>query len=161
MKNAYTSALLAVGLIFVSSFSHAREKPLTGLYTGMGIHWNQLSDFNDAPGGQVFIGSHFKSLMTTYIQADLELGYSYSGNFTHKIAHSTDVQGFWVSGLLRLPLTPYFEILGRLGADLGDDDGFLAGVGIGINLNQQWQLRVETIKRKHTDSIQLNAAYHY
>jgi hypothetical protein len=161
MKAKYLLPLLAAGLTCVSSVSQAREKPLTGLYTGIGVHWNQLSGFDDAPGGQVFIGSHFKSLMTTYVQADLELGYSYAGDFKHKIAHSTDTQGFWLSGLLRLPLTPTFEILGRLGVDFGDDDGLLAGVGIGANLNQQWQLRLETIKRRHTDSIQLNAAYHY
>lgn len=152
---------LLLSLISVSSLVQAREKPLTGLYTGAGLTWNQLSNYDDAVGANFFIGSHFKNLMTTYIQADLEVGYFYSGDFTSRKIKDVDAKGFWVSGLVRLPVTSQIEIMGRLGADFGDDNGLLAGVGLAFNVSQDWQLRLETVQRDNISSIQLNTAYHY
>jgi len=48
------------------------------------------------------------------------------------------------------------NFLARVGYDIGDDNGFMLGGGIGYNLNRAAQVRAEYVARNETDSVQLN-----
>jgi len=50
-------------------------------------------------------------------------------------------------------------VLGRIGFDLGDDDGFVFGVGAGYSVNRDIQLRSEYIVRDTINSIQFNVVF--
>jgi hypothetical protein len=59
----------------------------------------------------------------------------------------------------RFILTPSIELLARAGLDFGDDDGFMAGIGVGFNLTKSFKLRLEFVQRENVDSIQFNLVY--
>jgi len=67
--------------------------------------------------------------------------------------------GLWATVVARLIVTPTIEVLGRVGADFGDDDGLMAGIGVGFNLTKSFKLRFEYVQRENTDSIQLNLVF--
>jgi hypothetical protein len=90
---------------------------------------------------------------------DAEVGYMDSGSMDRTGGGSVKANGIWAAGVVRLIVNPTFEVLGRLGADFGDDDGVLAGIGAGLNLTKNFKLRLEYVQRDNTDSIQLNLVY--
>jgi hypothetical protein len=55
-----------------------------------------------------------------------------------------------------LPLNQNVSAIGRLGLDIGDDDGVMIGFGLGFPMSQKTDLRVEYVIRDNIDSFQLN-----
>jgi len=48
------------------------------------------------------------------------------------------------------------NVVARAGLDIGDDDGFMFGAGLGFNLNPKMELRGEYVMRDTVDSLQVN-----
>ena len=68
--------------------------------------------------------------------------------------------GIWVTGVVDGAIQGNFGWLGRLGFDLGDDDGPMFGAGVSYKLNSKTELRGEYVIRDNIDSLQVNLAYH-
>jgi len=69
-------------------------------------------------------------------------------------------KGLWATGLVRYSTTnPQVEVLGRLGLDLGDDDGLMLGAGVGYWIDKDMQLRGEYVIRDTVTSLQVNLVF--
>jgi opacity protein-like surface antigen len=136
------------------------------LYFGGGIGINDLSGFDDATGFQVFAGYDLDYRLGKASLAG-EVGYMDSGDFERDVVipgfgrFSTDeqnVDGLWTTGVISLPVGAV-NLIGRAGLDFGDDDGFMVGGGVGIDLSREWELRFEYVMRDNVDSLQANIAF--
>ncbi|MBI3776855.1 MAG: hypothetical protein HY273_15150 [Gammaproteobacteria bacterium] len=139
------------------------------LYAGAGLTFNSLDNYeNDARGFQLFGGyclDVHKQLPHNI--SSIELGYMDSGNFrrdvlvrqgrnTIQTTQSTSYEGLWVNLVGEYKLDPRVHLLGRIGVDGGDDDGVMAGFGIGLNFSKWAQFRIEYVARDHVNSTQIN-----
>ena len=68
----------------------------------------------------------------------------------------TDARGLWTTAVASLPLNNNMNLLGRLGLDLGDDDGIMLGIGTHFHLQNRRAIRGEFVIRDDVDSIQFN-----
>jgi hypothetical protein len=127
------------------------------LYLGGGISSNDsgVSFLDDGTGFQ-FFGGYDLPVKISGAKLAVEVGYWDSGDFDP--AGSAD--GLWANGVISLHLSRDVDLLGRAGFDFGDDDGFMIGIGIGVKMNRQIELRGEFVQRDETDSLQFNIAYH-
>lgn len=139
------------------------------LYAGAGLTFNSLDKYaNDAKGFQLFGGycldtyKHYPHLISS-----IELGYMDSGKFKRDVfvkkgkvfyqtTESTSYQGVWVNLIGEYKLDPRFHLLGRIGIDGGDDDGIMAGFGLGLNFSKWAQFRIEYVARDHINSTQIS-----
>jgi len=67
--------------------------------------------------------------------------------------------GLWANGVGRLMVAPNVELIGRLGLDFGDDDGLMAGIGVGFLVSRTIKLRLEYVQRDNVDSVQFNIVF--
>lgn len=160
--NRYISnmAIMTLFLAIAAIPSHAAELDTDRFYGGGGIGHNELNG-DSAFGYQVFAGYHFPSGDGNVIPA-IEVGYWDSGNIdveTPAGDRTVDATGLWATGLLTVPVADRLSLLGRAGYDFGDDDGLMAGGGLGYDLNSRVSLRGEVVVRDDTDSLQMNAVY--
>lgn len=133
------------------------------LFVGIGVSRNDISGSNDGTGAQVFVGYPFGEVAKN-IKLDVEAGYMDTGNMDLPAnatppfggSRSVRAKGLWATGVARVALNPQAEFLARAGLDFGDDDGVMAGLGIGLNLTKQAQLRFELVERDNVDSLQMN-----
>lgn len=126
----------------------------TRIFLGGGISSNDADSADDGTGFQVFAGYGFGEVAQN-INIDAEVGYMDSGDLGGGHA-----RGIWATGVGRLSLNPQFDLLARAGFDFGDDDGFMIGIGGGLNVSRQLQTRLEFVQRDNIDSIQLNFVFH-
>ncbi len=161
--------LLAAALIAAPSVQAAQT---TGggldtrqLYVGAGLGFNSVSNSDTALGFQ-FLGGYHLGRIANNLQADIEVGYMDTGNMDVSVntpfgtvTNTVRDNGLWATGVLRYALNPQIDLIGRAGFDFGDDDGFMAGVGLGYNLSKQSQLRGEYVARDNVDSIQVNITF--
>jgi len=148
-------ALIGMG---ISSVAAAQGFEPSKMFFGGGISSNEMSDSDSATGWQVFGGYSFGEV-TRNIIIDAEVGYMDTGSMDRPGRGSVKANGLWATGVARLIVTPTIEVLGRVGADFGDDDGLMAGIGVGFNLTKSFKLRFEYVQRENTDSIQLNLVF--
>ncbi len=160
------SVLLAATSIF--SGTAAAHCISEKVYAGAGLGFNSLDNYQDARGFQLFGGyclDVHKQL--PHVISSIELGYMDSGNFRRdvlvrqgprfvQVTQSTSYQGVWVNLIGEYKLDPRVHLLGRIGVDGGDDDGVMAGFGIGFNFSKWAQFRIEYVARDHVNSTQLN-----
>ena len=170
MKNVLAGMLIA-GLVYASS---AQAAPLAAarqpLYLGAGLSENSVSGWGNATGFQFFGGYNFGRInpgVRTPIDFAVEGGYMDTGDFQRLVdtpggAMIVDnrYQGPWVNGVFTLPLNHEVDLLGRVGADLGDDSGLMGGIGVGINMSHDAQLRFEYVTRQTVDSLQANLVFY-
>lgn len=163
MKKILAGAALAA---FAVTAQAQGVKP-NDFYFGAGINSNELDGWGeDAVGYQFFGGVDL--LKSRQLTVGAEVGYWNSGEFEEEIPFffggtqkvRTEADGLWANGVAKFSVAPTFDLLGRAGFDFGDDDGFMFGVGAGINLNRQMQIRGEYVVRDHIDSLQANFVYH-
>ncbi len=130
------------------------------LYFGGGIGFNSADGYDNAIGGQVFLGWKPNRARLGNIQGALEVGYMNSGSLDQNLgAVSTTVEGLWATVVGTMPIKERWNALARVGADFGDDDGLMWGIGVGHDLGKTLDLRAEYVVRDHVDSIQLNAVW--
>lgn len=135
------------------------------LYFGGGISSNEVPRSDEGTGFQLFAGYRFGEISPA-VNVDAEVGYMDTGNMDVRVGPPpfgaggrARAKGLWATGLLRFGLGPQADLLARAGFDFGDDDGLMAGVGVGFNLSRETQMRLEYVERDNVDSLQLNFTF--
>ncbi|HKX39446.1 MAG TPA: outer membrane beta-barrel protein [Burkholderiales bacterium] len=136
------------------------------LHFGAGLSMNEVSGSDTGTGWQIFGGYRFGEFAPKW-QADVEVGYMETGDMEVEVcvppfgcaSASGEAKGLWASGVARYLAAPQVELLGRVGMDFGDDDGFMIGFGGGFIVNRNWKLRGEYVVRDNVDSLQFNVVY--
>lgn len=159
---------IIAGAALAACAATAQAQGVTGkdFYFGAGINSNELDGWSeDATGYQFFGGVDLAKSRQLTLGA--EVGYFNSGEWEDTVnywwgsqKYRSEADGIWANGVATYSVAPSFDLLGRAGFDFGDDDGFMFGVGAGINLNRQMQIRGEYVVRDHIDSLQANFVYH-
>ena len=96
-----------------------------------------------------------------------EVGYMDTGNMKGDLTVlgfnlgtiEVKAKGLWANGVVRYSTSPQVDVLGRLGLDLGDDNGLMFGVGVGYWFDKKIQLRGEYVVRPDINSLQLNIVF--
>jgi len=135
------------------------------LYVGGGLGFNSVTNSDTGVGFQFFGGYHAGRIANN-LEGDIEIGYMDTGDMDvsvntpfGSVTANARAKGLWATGVARYALNPQLDLIGRAGFDFGDDDGFMAGVGLGYNLSRQSQLRGEYVARDNVDSIQVNITF--
>lgn len=146
--------------MLVASYSHAASTDK--LYLGGGLGFNSLSgiDFSDGMGYQLFGGYDLPVKMGKG-KLSVEAGYMDSGDIEFGAIPffgplEARFKGLWGTAVFSLPLQNKLNVLARAGFDIGDDDGFMIGAGLGFKLNPKMELRGEYVIRDFVDSLQIN-----
>lgn len=165
MKRIICALTLGVGSSIAVADSGFNQD---SFYAGAGLSLNSLSGYDDAMGYQVFAGYDLDFLNLGAVRLAVEVGYMNSGDFEFEetffgqtFTFKTDASGLWATGVVSYPLSDRFDLVGRLGLDFGDDDGFMLGGGAGYRVADQWGVRAEYVMRDNIDSLQLNAAFRF
>lgn len=158
-----TFAIFVVAAWFaVTGPAFAQQPGDSGFYVGGGIGINSLDPFDDATGFQFFGGYDLAKagFRAPPFKLAVEAGYMTSGTFeAGGFFGDFKVDGLWGTAVASYPVNPQFDLLGRLGLDIGDDDGLMFGIGAGFNIDKQMQLRGEYVIRDNLDSLQINLAF--
>jgi opacity protein-like surface antigen len=151
--------VMAIGLIgmALSSVAVAQSSVTNKLFFGGGVSSNEVSGSDSAVGWQIFGGYVFGEVAPKLF-IDGEVGYMDTGTMKRS-GGDVKANGLWASGVVRYMVAPNVELLGRLGLDFGDDDGLLAGIGVGFHLSKNAKLRLEYVQRDKVDSVQFNFVY--
>lgn len=154
-----------LGLLLVATQTNAADLNTKQIYFGAGVGFNSIdnnnnfnSNFNnndsDAVGFQLFAGLPLTVDMGSAALA-VEVGYMDTGSFDN----GGSANGIWSTAVASLPLNNSLKLLGRLGYDFGDDDGLMAGAGVGFALASKVDMRIEYVVRDHIDSLQANLVF--
>jgi opacity protein-like surface antigen len=148
-----------IGLIglALSAGAGAQGFDASKLFFGGGLSSNDVSGSDNATGYQIFGGYGFGEV-TRNVFIDAEVGYMDTGSMTRG-GSSVKAKGLWANGVGRLLVTPNIELLGRLGLDFGDDDGLMAGIGVGFLVTKTLKLRLEYVQRDDVNSVQFNFVF--
>ncbi|MDH5612497.1 MAG: porin family protein [Gammaproteobacteria bacterium] len=129
------------------------------IYFGGGLGLNDANFGDSAIGFQIFAGLPLP-IKAENVKLSAEVGYMDSGNFEMNLGVfgkvKTKANGLWGTAVAELPLKDNLSVLGRIGLDIGDDDGIMIGAGLGLNMNQSMDLRFEYVIRDTIDSLQVN-----
>ena len=145
--------------MLMTGYSHAAN--VDKLYIGGGLGFNSLSgiDFSDGMGFQIFGGYDLPVKMGKG-KLSIEAGYMDSGDMEvgniFGFVVETKATGLWGNAVFSLPLQAKMNLIARAGLDIGDDDGFMLGAGLGFELNPKTELRAEYVIRNTIDSLQVN-----
>lgn len=131
------------------------------IYLGGGIGFNSLPGYGSAVGAQLLAGYQFDGRIKGGISTAVELGLMDTGDFDrYNGPGSVDgASGLWINMVESVNINPKFDMLVRAGLDVGDDDGFMAGAGIGYKFNDRASWRTEYVVRDHVDSFQFNVIF--
>lgn len=160
--------LLASQVATAEGFKFNKEQAYVGGALGYNSFSNDTFDSVDnAVGFQVFGGYDLGYKLADQVNTLVEVGYMSTGDFEIKNCTSNPffsctidaLQGLWAAGLVSYPINPQVELLGRLGLDLGDDDGLMFGFGGGYDINDKFNVRAEYVIRDSTNSLQANLVY--
>lgn len=150
-----------LGLLLVATQANAADQNTKQIYFGAGVGFNSIDNNNnfnnndsDAVGFQLFAGLPLAVDMDSAALA-VEVGYMDTGNFDN----GGSANGIWSTAVASLPLNNNLKLLGRLGYDFGDDDGLMAGAGVGFALASKVDMRIEYVIRDHIDSLQANLVF--
>lgn len=165
--------LLSVMIALAAGTSVAQaaeyENQAGPLYLGAGINENSLSGWGSSSGFQIFGGYRFGRVTTggAPLNLSVEAGYMTTGTF-HRTAYTAygpvtqdqRDQGAWATGVVSVPVGNNIDVLGRLGVDLGDNSGIMAGVGAGFHITPAAEARVEYVVQPNLNSLQLNFVFY-
>lgn len=157
MVKTIRAAAFGIFAMAISSVAPAQGFDTAKLFFGAGVSSNEVSGSDSATGFQFFGGYGFGEV-TRNVFVDAEIGYMDTGSMTTG-TRKEKANGLWAAGVGRLMVHPSVELIGRLGLDFGDDDGLLAGVGVGLVLTKNFRLRLEYVQRDRVDSIQFNFVF--
>ena len=161
--------LLSGLMLFASSTLAAEGGSVTlqssDFYLGGGLGFNGFRGGRSV-GFQIVGGYEFAGKLNRDISTAIELGYMDTDNFEDKtlpegVSTTTraEAKGAWLNLVWAYPIGNRVEGLWRVGVDFGDDDGLMAGAGMGYNFNRNWSLRTEYVVREAVDSFQFNLLY--
>jgi len=165
------STLVLSSAVFGSASVIAQPEALKDAYVGGGVSHNNL-DFGSvvdgasdetANGFQFFVGKKFDNDISGFDTA-IEVGYSQTEDFKWGPGAKDNVRGLWAAAVMTRDLDEVSDKLygfGRLGYNLGDDDGLMMGVGAGYELNEKVDLRAEFLNQDLLTSYQFSAIYKF
>ena len=160
---------MILGLMLAASQVSAEVTNTTGstgefdtkkIYFGGGLGLNDVPNRDGATGFQLFLGMPLP-IKTDTVKIAVEAGYMDSGSFDKDgtffdPATSHKANGLWGTVLASLPMKDNIDLIGRIGLDIGDDDGVMIGAGVGFEMSNDIDLRIEYVMRDTIDSFQLN-----
>lgn len=154
MKKTYMLLLLVIATSQVNAEGLDTKK----IYFGGGL------GFNDANFGDVAIGFQLFAGLLLPVKIDktslsVEVGYMDSGSFDRNAPFGTisaKANGLWGTAVASVPLQDDLSLIGRLGLDIGDDDGIMIGAGLGLKTGEKMEIRFEYIIRDNISSLQAN-----
>lgn len=138
----------------------AQDVKADNFYVGAGVGVNDLDPYDNAVGFQFFGGFDFKYKLADVFNTAVEAGYMTTGDFEVNNTNNVSVDGVWATGVATYPLNKAASLIGRLGLDLGDDDGLLWGFGVGYRFKPQLEVRGEYAIRDNVNSLQANLVYY-
>jgi hypothetical protein len=148
MNKKLCTAMAILALSGLSTQALAQEGDI---YGGIGVSSNDIGGpVSSSTGWQIF-GGYVLHRVDDWKFA-IEAGYMDTGNFNG----AGSASGIWSTGVASLHFHPSWHFIGRLGLDFGDDDGLMAGIGIGHSIGDVG-LRLEVVSRDNVDSVQFNA----
>ena len=165
MKKFLVAFLLLGFTINASAETKAATKANTfdadKLYFGGGLSDNDNGP--NATGIQIFAGYPLTVKLGSGIFA-LEGGYMNSGSFERAVnvppfgtvVTSSAATGFWGAVAGSWIVADRTSFIGRLGLDIGDDDGLMFGAGLGYDVTERVAVRGEYVIRDNIDSLQFN-----
>ncbi|MEM1402601.1 MAG: outer membrane beta-barrel protein [Pseudomonadota bacterium] len=126
--------------LILACFLLAQVSRADGLYVGVGGYLTDIevaaqSDDDITPAG--FIGYQF--LDTPIFMASVELGYYNLGSLSGRVLDqrfSADASATTLAGVAYLPIGPFIEIYGKLGAGRISVDGSIPGSSLGDNATE-------------------------
>jgi len=164
-RGLFFSLLMLISSAAVAAQGSSVTINTSSFYLGGGLGFNSWQGARST-GFQFLGGYEFAGKLNGDISSAIELGYMDSGTFEFKrldngSTSSTDqkAKGMWLNYVGSYPIGNRVEGLWRLGLDFGDDDGIMAGAGMGYNFNRNWSLRSEYVIREAIDSFQFNLLY--
>lgn len=128
------------------------------IYFGGGVGLNDANFGDAAIGFQVFAGLPLP-VKIDKASLSVEAGYMDSGNFDLNTPFGTvsaKATGLWGAAVVIMPLQDKLSLIGRLGLDIGDDDGIMIGAGLGLETGEKMEIRFEYVIRDTTNSLQVN-----
>lgn len=158
-------ALLISSSVAFAAPANNNQQASHGLYVGVGLSHNRVDfepfkgDVETAGGMQVFAG--LKTGQRNGFDLAVEAGYMDTADFSHT---NTDFSGIWFSGVGKRTISEVdnrLALLGRVGVDLGDDDGIFMGVGAEFKLAPAVFVRGEYVAKDISQSYQLNAGFEF
>ena len=163
------AVLLSFLTFFSSTVLAAQGGSITlqtsSFYLGAGLGFNSHAG-GRSTGFQLLGGYEFAAKLNGAISSAIELGYMSTGTFESKnlnngatSSSNQEAKGVWLNYVGSYPISNRVEGLWRVGIDFGDDDGLMAGAGMGYNFNRHWALRSEYVVREAVNSFQFNLLY--
>ena len=162
----------AAAAVLVFSSNVMAEFDKSKIYVGGGLAYNSLdsSGFDSAIGFQGFAGYDMADIVeiSDEVGFAVELGYASSGDYSlstcpagvpSAFCEVPAAEGLWTTAVFDYAITDEIKAVGRVGMDLGDDDGIMFGAGAGYALNEQMEVRAEYVIRKNMKGIQANFVY--
>ncbi len=147
--------------MLLSGYGHAAN--MNNFYIGGGLGSNSLPGSSAGMGFQIFAGMDMPVKMAKG-KLSVEAGYMDTGDmetsvtipFFGTVTVNQKATGLWGTAVYSLPVQSNLNLIARAGLDIGDDDGFMFGVGAGYQLNPKMELRGEYVLRSEVDSLQVN-----
>ena len=168
MKKIIIASLVTIAAsTAVAQDTSSETSSAKGLYLGGGISYNDLDagsifdeiDNASASGFQLFAGLPIASSIKGF-ETFVELGYFQTNTFKLATGVKERVRGVSGSFVLQRNLNeidPNLYGLARIGAEIGDDDGILMGVGAGYRLSPKVEFRAEFVNKDLVTSYQAKA----
>lgn len=150
--------VMLLGLMLAVPQVNAENLDTKQIYFGGGPGFNDASFGDAAVGFQVFAGLPLP-VKIDGVSLSVEVGYMDSGNFYRNVPLGTisaKANGIWGTAVASVPLQNDLSLIGRLGLDIGDDDGIMIGAGIGLSMSEKMEIRFEYVIRDTINSLQAN-----
>lgn len=160
----FASVILGAGMATSASAQNLEFDP-GNFYAGGGLSINSLSGWDDAVGPNLFVGYNMGEIFgVEKLDLMIEAGYMDTGDFERNTFFGTvedNIAGVWTTGVVRYNLNDMWSFFGRLGLDLGDDDGVMIGGGAEFHLSEPFAIRGELVERDNVSSIQANFVWDF
>lgn len=161
----FAFVILGAGMATSASAQNLEFDP-DNFYAGGGIGINSVSGFDDAIGPNLFAGYNMGEIFgVEKLDLMIEAGYMDSGEFESSNflgqTVTSEASGLWTTGVVRYNLNDMWSFFGRLGMDLGDDDGVMIGGGAEFHLSEPFAIRGELVERDNISSIQANFVWDF
>lgn len=122
------------------------------LYYGGGLATNSVENAAGKTALQAFAGYPLPAECGPQRCLAVEVGYQDTSDIK--------ADALWGAAVASWQVAPYVELVGRLGAALGDYSSLLAGAGVGYAIEKHMTVRLEFVARNGVNSVQFNLVYY-
>lgn len=130
------------------------------VYAGGGLGFNDADGKGGSATGWQILGGYDLNIKLADFDTAVEVGFMSSGDFDNRPG-SNSAEGLWVTWVPSIEIANQFSALGRIGLDLGDDNGIMIGFGGQYDINTTFFTRLEYVIRDNIDSLQINLLYQF